>query len=168
MWPWPTIKFQICSKMTKKAVLGVSLDLNSEPFSKCLINFRLEIILRLLENMFFCQGYEHIQKNLQKSINFGPREAEGPIRYPLYVCLYVCMSVCMYVCDSCPALTTPTHFLIFGMKKSDRARFLKKIQNWFLLGAFRVKNGPNMDTLPYSSRTKPENSLIFFLKVGEH
>ena len=56
--------------MTKKAVLGVSLDLNSEPFSKCLINFRLEIILRLLENMFFCQGYEHMQKNLQKKCQF--------------------------------------------------------------------------------------------------
>ena len=35
-------------------------------------------------------------------------------------------------------------------------------------GQFRVKNGPKMDTLPYSSRTKPTNSLIFCMKVGEH
>ena len=31
----------------------------------------------------------------------------------------VCMSVCMYVCHSRPALTTPTIFLIFGMKVGD-------------------------------------------------
>ena len=31
----------------------------------------------------------------------------------------VCLYVCMYVCDSCPALTTPTILLIFGMKVGD-------------------------------------------------
>ena len=42
---------------------------------------------------------------------FGPPGGEGPIRCPL--------SVCQYVCDSRPALTTPTIFLIFGMKVGD-------------------------------------------------
>ena len=57
------------------------------------------------------------------------------------------MSVCMYVCDNGPALTTPTNFLIFGMKvggpvveKSDGARFFRKIQNWF----FWEHLGPKM------------------------
>ena len=31
----------------------------------------------------------------------------------------VCLSVCLYVCHSRPALTTPTIFLIFGMKLGD-------------------------------------------------
>ena len=70
MWPWPTIKFQICSKMTKKAVLGVSSDLNSEPFSKCFINFRLEIILRLLENMFFLPRVRTYAKKSSKKCQF--------------------------------------------------------------------------------------------------
>ena len=53
------------------------------------------------------------------TVIFGPPEGEGPIRCPLSVCLYVCLYVCMYVCDSPPALTTPTIFLIFGMKVGD-------------------------------------------------
>ena len=47
---------------------------------------------------------------LSQMCPFGPRAAEGPIRYPLYVC---------HVCHSPPALTTPTIFLIFGMKVGD-------------------------------------------------
>ena len=35
------------------------------------------------------------------------------------VCMYVCMYVCLYVCNICPALTTPTILLIFGMKVGD-------------------------------------------------
>ena len=69
MWPWPTIKFSKCPKMTKKAVLGVSSDLNDEPFSKFFINFWLETIFRLLEIAFFSKGYERMQKNLQKTVN---------------------------------------------------------------------------------------------------
>ena len=66
--------------------------------------------------------------------SFGPREAEGPIRYPLYVCLYVCMS-------QLPSLNHAYKFSDFWhegrgplVKKSDRARFARKIQNWGFLG----------------------------------
>ena len=51
--------------------------------------------------------------------DFGPPEGEVPIRYPPSVCMYVCLYVCMSVCNSPPALTTPTIFLIFGMKVGD-------------------------------------------------
>ena len=42
-----------------------------------------------------------------------------PWRGRSYKMASVCMSVCMYVCHSRPALTTPTIFLIFGMKVGD-------------------------------------------------
>ena len=69
---------------------------------------------------FFLSKLIKVDKNcvsihMHRYLNFGPAVGEGPIRYPLYVCL----SVCLYVCDSCPALTTPTNFLIFGMKVGD-------------------------------------------------
>ena len=70
MWPWPTIKFQICSKMTKKAILRVSSDLNDEPFSKRLINFRLEIILKILENTFFLPRVRTYAKKSSKKCQF--------------------------------------------------------------------------------------------------
>ena len=55
--------------MTKKAVLGVSSDLNDDPFSKFFINFWLETIFRLVEIAFFSKGYERAQKNLQKTVD---------------------------------------------------------------------------------------------------
>jgi len=64
-----------------------------------------------------------IQKSMLRNSSMSSTEVElvGFRRYNKIpsVCMYVCLSVCMYVCDSCPALTTPTIFLIFGMKVGD-------------------------------------------------
>ena len=49
--------------------------------------------------------------NYPPSPSIGPLGGDGSLRLPLYVR--------MSVCDSCPALTTPTNFLIFGMKVGD-------------------------------------------------
>merc|ERR1711973_424517 len=81
------------------------------------------------------------------------------------VCMSVCLSVCMYVCMSQPSsLNQAYNFADFWyegrgplVKKSDRARFGRKIQNWGFLGAFRVKNRPKMDTLLHSWRNKSAN-----------
>ena len=46
-------------------------------------------------------------------------------------------SVCMYVClSSCPALTTPTNFLIFGMKVGDHQS--RKVTEPDLPGKFKI------------------------------
>ena len=47
-----------------------------------------------------------------------PPKGAGSFKIPS-VCMSVCMYVCMYVCNICPALTTPTILLIFGMKVGD-------------------------------------------------
>ena len=82
---------------------------------------------------FACVTFRHMilcNQVLEKIVNFCPFSGLywlknyqlsfwTPRKGRSYKMATVCMSVCEYVCHSRPALTTPTIFLIFGMKVGD-------------------------------------------------